>query len=316
MAARRWRQAIRVPREAVSISVPARTHPLSAPALLTLAVLPAVAWALPLDPVSPPVGTLRVNAAAETRLELVNPAGRKSIAKAPYENPRATPGIWTIVARAPGFEAQKQSIAVSRDTVSELKFELQALGALKVTGSPWGATVRVAGPGGFSAEGQLPWAAHRLWSGSYQVTVSEEGYRQAHRAVEVRNGQLATVNVSLLAGADVSLDEPAPPDPVELPAPSSADQEALRKFLHDGLPSIQACYERELKADAALAGTIGVQFLITTTGRMGRASITNDTLYDDSVSKCIIGLISSWVSPAKPGTDTPVAYHLVFRPDE
>ena len=93
-------------------------------------------------------------------------------------------------------------------------------------------------------------------------------------------------------------------------------QEALRKFLHDGFPSIQACYERELKADAALAGTIGVQFLITTTGRMGRASITNDTLYDDSVSKCIIGLISSWVSPAKPGTDTPVAYHLVFRPDE
>jgi hypothetical protein len=148
-------------------------------------------------------GTLTISAPRKklaVHLELVDPEGTTIPAGAPYENRQAKLGRWTIVARAAGYEALRQTVDISPGDNAVITLDLKKLGGLSVLGAPVGAAVSVTGPDGFHEEGRLPWKAQGLPSGLYELKVSRTGYIDYDEVAEVRSEDTATLHVSLEKG--------------------------------------------------------------------------------------------------------------------
>ena len=77
--------------------------------------------------------------------------------------------------------------------------------------------------------------------------------------------------------------------------------------------AVIGCYERALKRDPSLHGTVEVQFTISATGRITRADIVQDSLRDDEVASCITGTVRSWRLPRHDGGDVAMSWPFVFR---
>jgi hypothetical protein len=152
------------------------------------------------SPVRALVGTIRINARPRSTVvvDLVDPDGKKwTSAQGDFESKEARPGVWRLVAHAPGFESESRSVEIQPDDDIQLRIDLKPLGALTVKGSPLGAAAVVTGPGGFRDEGGIPWAAASLTAGNYHVKVVREGYDSREFSVDVNPGAAAQVEVNL-----------------------------------------------------------------------------------------------------------------------
>jgi formylglycine-generating enzyme required for sulfatase activity len=131
------------------------------------------------------------------RLELTDPQGKVLSSAAPFHEARALSGPWKVVARAAGFEDESRDVEVAPNEAAVVKLEMRLLGALKVTGKPSGAAVKVTGPAGYAASGPLPWEARGLKSGVYRVEVSRAGYEAADQQQTVDPGKTTTAVIEL-----------------------------------------------------------------------------------------------------------------------
>ena len=95
---------------------------------------------------------------------------------------------------------------------------------------------------------------------------------------------------------------------------NTVDKAALGRYIRSHLGAIQGCYERELKLNPALKGKITVRFVVTTAGRVGDASIDDDSVHDDAVSSCVLMRIRNWVFNFHPDEDAPVIFPFIFHP--
>lgn len=170
--------------------------------------------ATPPPPPGGPAGTLIIEAkpANLVKISVTDPAGQTSEASSPYRNDQAAAGTWQIVLSAKGHAPQTRSVTVNPSETALVKLELPLLATITVTGSPAGALARLAGPGAFTAEGQLPWTAQGLPPGPYELTVSAEGAETQTRSVRVEPGGTAQVDVQL-GPAPPAKDAPPPPCP-------------------------------------------------------------------------------------------------------
>ena len=146
----------------------------------------------------------------QVRLDLVSPDGEKIASGSPYQNRRAVPGRWGLLARARGHEPVERSFEVRADEPTLVKGEMQPLGGLRVEGTPVGASARVTGPHGFSHQGGIPWQASALRLGEYRVVVTRSGYDTVTRTATVQSGATARVQVELSRTAVGPPPAPAP----------------------------------------------------------------------------------------------------------
>ncbi len=129
--------------------------------------------------------------------------------------------------------------------------------------------------------------------GRHLVELTELGFTPARRWVDA-DQPLVTLSLALgpLRTQDISADD-------------------LARTLARQRPQIQSCYERGLKRDPQLTGTIVLRLEIGEGGRVRRASVESSTLNDAPVVDC---LVDHALHSVYPGENVTVVYPLVLRP--
>ena len=82
-------------------------------------------------------------------------------------------------------------------------------------------------------------------------------------------------------------------------APQSAnrDENVISAFVKKNMRSIEAEYNRLLKADPALNGKITVKFTILPDGRVTDVEVVESTMDSDALKQKIVRVVSNWVFP-------------------
>lgn len=88
----------------------------------------------------------------------------------------------------------------------------------------------------------------------------------------------------------------------------AAIEEVVQRRAH----RIRACYERSLKRDPSIAGTVSLALKVGGGGRVSQARVESSTLDDDAVGACLEHEASRWRLAAPEGST--VVYPFVFRP--
>ncbi len=118
----------------------------------------------------------------------------------------------------------------------------------------------------------------------------------------------------------VDLDDPAaqtsPPPAPPTSGEGALEERAIRQAIEAVRPKVRACYERGLKRDPTLAGTLVVSFRIA--GREGRGRIENPTVdaastfHDPDVRACSLRALGEAFFPS-PGDDLALEVTFPFR---
>jgi TonB family protein len=216
-------------------------------------------------------------------------------------------------------EAEARAAAERR---AHLAKELQSVGMLKVLSAKGeGGTVQdlIKGgdPGGdadrvFATVGGVGVASGGAGTGLRSAkgaggsgTVKGIGGLRGTQVASVGTGERGAEKAATLKG---TVKDSAPAD-----IDGSLDAQAVINVVRRGKGGIIACYEHALKMNPNLSGKVELQFTISSVGKVSSAEIGNDTLGDDSVNKCIVGLVKSWRFPAPEGGDAHFAYPFVFQ---
>lgn len=107
---------------------------------------------------------------------------------------------------------------------------------------------------------------------------------------------------------------------VEVKKPSEAfgtgvlDPNEIASVVKRRTGAVKACYERQLKRNNKLAGAVKVQFTIEQSGRVERASVTENSTGDAELGTCIANQIRTWRFRQPDGGSITVAYPFVFAP--
>lgn len=92
---------------------------------------------------------------------------------------------------------------------------------------------------------------------------------------------------------------------------SSIEKETFKAIIRRQQNEVKFCYERELQEKPNLAGTITVSWLVTELGRVTEAEVTEDTMKDAAVVRCILRRVQRWRFPESSQT-TAISFPWVF----
>jgi TonB family protein len=91
------------------------------------------------------------------------------------------------------------------------------------------------------------------------------------------------------------------------------DKEVIRMRIRDRLPNIKSCYNRSLKARSSLKGRVVVKWEIEKSGRVRHAKVSQSSLHNAKVEKCVVGVIEELQFPKpKGGRVASITYPFVF----
>lgn len=139
----------------------------------------------------------------------------------------------------------------------------------------------------------------RRGAGRHFVELSRPGFDTIQRWVNVGDepGELRT-----------ALMPQAKPPKVEtrLPAP-----EEVRQMVAARRSQVRACYERSLKRNPKLAGTVTVELRVGPAGQVLGTRVTDDTLGDEQVADCLRHETAGWLFQSARNAN--VVYPFVFR---
>jgi hypothetical protein len=133
--------------------------------------------------------------------------------------------------------------------------------------------------------------------GRHYIEISRKGFAPIQRWMDVGRepGELRTAMVSRMVH-DVT-DGPVP----------------IEEMVRARSRQIRACYERSLKRDPSLAGTVSLQVRVGGSGRVSAAAVESSTLVDaNEVGECLAHEARSWKFAT--GRNSTVVYPFVFRP--
>jgi TonB family protein len=92
------------------------------------------------------------------------------------------------------------------------------------------------------------------------------------------------------------------------------DSAEIAKVVRRRKGAVKNCYERQLKRNPKLAGTVKIQFTIQQSGRIGQATVLQNTTGDSGLGTCIVSQIKRWRFRKPDGGSVTVAYPFVFAP--
>lgn len=94
----------------------------------------------------------------------------------------------------------------------------------------------------------------------------------------------------------------------------SLDKELIRRVIKQHLAQIRYCYEKELVRSPGLFGKVATNFTISADGRVQSASVSESTLKNAEVERCITAKIRTWKFPKpKGGGIVIVKYPFIFK---
>jgi hypothetical protein len=172
-------------------------------------------------------------------------------------------------------------LGAALDGTGLLSVRSEPEGALAVDGLPLGATPLVV----------------RRPLGRHLVEITRSEWKPIHRWVSLG---LETGELRL---ALVRAEEP-PPEPN---GPVS-----IEEMVHERGRQIRYCYERALKRDHTLAGTVSLRLRVGDAGQVLDASVEESTIEDPQIGECLRHEAAGW--SFKTGRNATVVYPFVFRP--
>ena len=93
------------------------------------------------------------------------------------------------------------------------------------------------------------------------------------------------------------------------------DREIIRRIIRQHRAEYQYCYEKELNKKRDLNGKIKVKFTIAGSGTVIAAKVTESTMNNSNVERCLVKRIRRWVFPEpKGGGVVIVTYPFIFKP--
>jgi hypothetical protein len=92
--------------------------------------------------------------------------------------------------------------------------------------------------------------------------------------------------------------------------------EVVRRIIRANFPRFRACYEQGLKRDPGLKGTVGVRFIIDTTGAVESANLSAGSMSDGQVSACVLGVYRTLSFPEPEGGKVLVTYPIDFQGED
>lgn len=90
----------------------------------------------------------------------------------------------------------------------------------------------------------------------------------------------------------------------------------VRRAVRARAPAIRHCYERALRRDRHLAGTVKVQFWLAPDGSVHDPLLSDSDLFSSEVESCVLDVVKTIKAPATPEGDTweQVHYPFEFQP--
>ncbi|HEX4458371.1 MAG TPA: AgmX/PglI C-terminal domain-containing protein [Polyangia bacterium] len=166
-----------------------------------------------------------------------------------------------------------------------------ASGALHVDSQPASATLAVDGV----EEGATPLTIRRPL-GRHYIELSRADFATQHQWVAI-GPETGELRVALVHAA------PAP-DPDSVPI-------EIESMVYRRATQIRACYERRLKRDPSLAGTVSLRLRVGDAGQVTRVDVEGSTLPDPLVAECLRREAAGW--SFSQGRNATVVYPFVFR---
>ena len=91
------------------------------------------------------------------------------------------------------------------------------------------------------------------------------------------------------------------------------DVAAVNTFINVRFGQLRACYERRLKVDSSLKGTLDLNISIASTGKVNWVSVNRNTVRDSKMLSCVRRTIRSWDFPKPQGGRVIVAKTFHFK---
>ncbi len=88
----------------------------------------------------------------------------------------------------------------------------------------------------------------------------------------------------------------------------------LSQLIQEQHQTVRRCYESQLKRTPKLQGTMDVRFKITHWGRVGKTKITDNSLGNTRVRRCVVKAIRKWRFPFTRKGGVTVELPLLFKP--
>lgn len=92
------------------------------------------------------------------------------------------------------------------------------------------------------------------------------------------------------------------------------DTSGVTKAARKQMNAVRACYVDVLKKVPGLKGKIVVRFKVATSGAAREVTIDQDTMGNEEVASCIVGVVETWTFPAELASDEFVSFPFVFSP--
>jgi len=136
--------------------------------------------------------------------------------------------------------------------------------------------------------------------GRHLVEMSRRGFEPIRRWVTIgpEPGDLRLAMVKSVVKA--------PPISEEQP-----DLAVIEEMLRQRRSQIRSCYERSLKHNAELAGTVTLRLRLDDAGRVAASAVDSETLADPAVGRCLRNEAAGWSFPG--GRNATIVYPFVFR---
>ncbi len=134
-------------------------------------------------------------ASAEVRID------GQSVGSAPIQFYSLAPGKHTVLVTGAGYEDFSREIVIEPEKRQKMSFSLVPLAKLSVKGSPDGATVAIDG----KEVGRTPLDAHQLPRGTYELTITRDGYTEHIEKITLSPGDTRAIGYSLAAIVKASI---------------------------------------------------------------------------------------------------------------
>lgn len=159
----------------------------------------------------------------------------------------------------------------------------------------------------------VPFGSGSLWlrrpRGAHLVEISRADFRTLSRWVTVGEtpGELRSLLIPTAEAAPDGSGEPTAPH--ELGEPSEPGE--MKWIVQSRRQAIRACYERALKLDGHLSGTIALRLHVDARGRVSTTEVESDSLGSPSVVHCLEHEAKRWSFPF--ARNVTVVYPFTFK---
>ncbi len=108
------------------------------------------------------------------------------------------------------------------------------------------------------------------------------------------------------AGSTVAIEVPQPPKGNRPRGQASEpmgkiDARQVKVFINSRFSQVRACYERRLKLNPMLEGTLDLRIAISPKGKVTGIGVNKDTVGDSTMTGCVKSTIRKWKFPAPEG---------------